>query len=137
MASMVGIYYKDSEGKDIACSELDLKAELFNGKDPERQISFLSAETDRRLKEDTDKGFCHMRFKGNLIIEGLAALNIQRNQCLSFGNAVIEVTIAGKECHPKCPLHNSNGKCRISSDIYFAAIKQPGTMKLGDIVNYA
>lgn len=134
MATLVGICYKDSEKRNIACRELDLRAELFHGKDPERQISFLSAETDRRLREDTDRGFCHMRFKGNLVIEGLAALNIQGQQCLRIGDAVIEVTIAGKECHPNCPLHNSDVSCSIYKDIYFGRIVKSGLMRLEDSV---
>lgn len=135
MATLVGIYYKDNEQKSIGCLELDLRAELFCSKDPKRQISFISAETEKIMRNNPDRGFCHMRFKGNLIIEGLDALNVQRDQLLKIGDAVIEVTAAGKECHSNCPLHNSGKGCRISNDIYFAAIKRRGRVKLGASVN--
>lgn len=135
MATLVGINYKDKEKRSIACQELFLKEDLFPNKDPERQISFISEVTERRLMEDPNKGFCHLKFKGNLVIEGLDLFKIKRDQRINIGEATLQVTMIGKECHDNCPLSNLE-TCDINQSIFFGRLIRPEKVEVGYYVEF-
>ena len=130
MAKLVGIGYKDKEKKNVSCQELVLKEELFPSKDPERQISLISEVVEKRLREDSNKGFCHLKFKGNLIIEGLELSKIEKNQRIKIGAAFLQATIIGKECHDNCPLSGKE-TCDIHKSIIFARLLNSEKVEVG------
>jgi len=133
MAKLVGISYKDKEKKNLSCQELELREEFFSAKDRERQISLITAEAENRLVEDPQRGFCHLKFKGNLIIEDLEISEISKHQRIKIGETLLQITIIGKECHDNCPLSRLE-TCDIHRSIIFARILKAGLVEVGSYV---
>lgn len=134
LATVVGINYKDKEKKLISCRELLLHRELFPSKELDRQISIVAETLNNRLIEDQSKGFCHLKFKANLIIDGLDIDKVYEKQAIRIGDAILEITKVGKECHSNCPRLSDSEECNIHKNILFGRLMESGEVKIGDIM---
>ena len=96
-----------------------------------RQVSLLSYE---KIQEFNARGaeVIDGAFGENLIVSGidLAALPIgTRMRC---GDAELEVTQIGKECHSHCQIYHKMGECIMPRQGIFARVIQGGTIRKGD-----
>ncbi len=106
-------------------------------KKDKKGISFISSEGDARLTDDDIKGFCHMKFKANLVVEGIDINNLTEGKLLQIGDAVIEITEVEKDCFPDCPIIKKlNTLCLINKQIFFGRILKKGIIKKGDNVMF-
>lgn len=135
MATLVGIYYKDSDKKLVSSQGLMLNEDISPSKDPDRQLSLISEGVEKRLREDQIKGFCHLRFKANLIIDTLDIDMMYKKQVIRIGDALFEITSVGKECHSNCPRLMDLGDCNINKQILFGRLIEPGEVRIGDILH--
>ncbi len=96
-----------------------------------RQISLLPSEkisefAARGAEVDTGS------FGENLIVEGYNLKNLPVGTRLRIGEALLEITQIGKECHKPCRIRQTMGECIMPTEGVFARVLRGGTVKKGD-----
>ena len=75
-------------------------------------------------------------FGENIIVEGLGDLKSYpigtKFQC---GDAVLELTQIGKECHSHCAIYHAMGDCIMPREGVFTRVLQGGTVTAGTPIN--
>ena len=98
-----------------------------------RQVSLLSFEKieDFRAKgADVDFG----AFGENLIVEGYNLRKLPVGTRFHIGEAVLELTQIGKECHSHCDIYKKMGDCIMPREGVFAEVVKDGRIHRGDEV---
>lgn len=130
MAYIEKILFKD-DGKWKEYDNLTLDALKFEGS--KNGISFISSEGNKRIVDDEIKGFCHNRFKGNFVVKGMDLKQLYIGQILKLGDASIEVSRIGKDCHGSCPIVVDTKKaCQLNKHIFFGEIVKEGLVNKND-----
>lgn len=130
MAYIEKILFKD-DGKWKEYDNLTLDALKFEGS--KNGISFISSEGNKRIVDDEIKGFCHNRFKGNFVVKGMDLKQLYIGQILKLGDASIEVSRIGKDCHGNCPIIVGTKKaCLLNKHIFFGEIVKEGLVNKDD-----
>lgn len=96
-----------------------------------RQVSLLSLEKIRAFEE---KGLSLEAgaFGENLVVEGLDPAVLPVGTLLACGEAVLEVTQIGKQCHQDCEIRRRTGDCIMPREGVFARVKEGGRIAVGD-----
>ena len=98
-----------------------------------RQVSLLGLEKIEAFREkgaDVDFG----AFGENLIIEGFDFRNLPVGTRFAIGDALLEMTQIGKECHSHCAIFHMVGDCIMPREGVFAKVLRGGQIKTGDEV---
>lgn len=96
-----------------------------------RQVSLLSFEKieDFRAKgAEVDFG----AFGENLIVEGYDLRALPVGTRFQIGDAVLELTQIGKECHSHCQIYKRMGDCIMPREGVFTEVVKPGHIEVGD-----
>lgn len=96
-----------------------------------RQVSMLALEeieVFRARGAQVDYG----AFGENLIIEGFDLKNIPVGTRFAVGDAVLELTQIGKECHSHCAIHRAMGDCIMPREGVFTTVIKGGEIHPGD-----
>lgn len=96
-----------------------------------RQISLLadeSIEEHRKLGMELTPG----AFAENIVTEGIELVSLPIGTRIKIGNAVLEVTQIGKECHNDCEIKRMSGKCVMPTEGIFAIVLKDGVISPGD-----
>lgn len=96
-----------------------------------RQVSLLSFEKieDFRAKgAEVDFG----AFGENLIVEGYDLRALPVGTRFQIGDAVLELTQIGKECHSHCQIYKRMGDCIMPREGVFTEVVKSGHIKVGD-----
>ena len=96
-----------------------------------RQVSLLSyekIEAFRAKGADIPLG----AFGENLIVEGYDFRNLPVGTRFSCGDALLEMTQIGKECHSHCEIFKRMGECIMPREGVFARVVKGGTIHTGD-----
>ena len=96
-----------------------------------RQVSLLSFEKieDFRAKgADVDFG----AFGENLVVEGFDLRKIPVGSRFLIGDALLELTQIGKECHSHCAIFHAVGDCIMPREGVFTKVLKGGSIKVGD-----
>ena len=95
-----------------------------------RQVSLLSAEKIEafRAKIWVDYG----AFGENLVVEGFDFAALPVPSFFAIGDAVLEMTQIGKECHSDCAIRKAAGDCVMPREGIFVKVLESGTVKKGD-----
>lgn len=96
-----------------------------------RQVSLLAEESiDKMRKADLtlDPGV----FAENITTEGLVVHELPVGTLMRIGDAVLEVTQIGKECHHACEIRKIVGDCVMPREGIFTIVKTSGEIKPGD-----
>ena len=98
-----------------------------------RQVSLLSYESFSAFR---DRGFdiSYGAFGENLLVEGIDLKSLPVGTRLSVGDALIEITQIGKECHTGCEISKRAGECIMPREGVFARVLIGGTVRPGDPV---
>ena len=98
-----------------------------------RQVSLLSFE---KIEEFRAKGaeVDFGAFGENLIIEGFDLRNIPVGTRFRIGDALLELTQIGKECHSHCAIYKVMGDCIMPREGVFTKVLKGGIVKAGDTV---
>jgi len=97
-----------------------------------RQVSLLAAESVDKLRgmvPTLDAGV----FAENILTTGICLYELPIGTKLHIGEALIEVTQIGKECHNDgCAIKRQTGDCVMPREGVFASVLKDGVIKPGD-----
>lgn len=98
-----------------------------------RQVSLLadeSADKIRALGMDISAG----DFAENILTRGIGLKALPVGTRLTVGEAELELTQIGKECHSDCEIKRLTGKCVMPTEGVFAKVIKGGTIMPGDAI---
>lgn len=103
-----------------------------------RQVSLLSWDKVEEYRQsccDTDRNIIRDgAFGENLLVAGIDFAKLPLGSIIHAGEAVLELTQIGKECHSGCTIAKLTGKCIMPSEGVFARVITGGTVRSGDYV---
>lgn len=98
-----------------------------------RQVSLLGLEKIEEFRaRGADVGFG--AFGENLIIEGFDFRNLPVGTRFRIGDALLEMTQIGKECHSHCAIFHLVGDCIMPREGVFAEVLEEGEIHPGEKV---
>ncbi|WP_029913793.1 MOSC domain-containing protein [Pelobacter seleniigenes] len=98
-----------------------------------RQVSLLAKESIDKMRAlglDVDNG----DFAENLTTEGIDLPHLPIGTQLRIGEALLEVTQIGKECHNRCAIYYQAGDCVMPKEGIFAKVLEGGVLQPGDMI---
>lgn len=98
-----------------------------------RQVSLLSFE---KIEEFRAKGVevDFGAFGENLVVEGFDLRHVPVGTRFQIGEAVLELTQIGKECHSHCAIYHAVGDCIMPREGVFTQVIKGGAIKTGDTI---
>ena len=96
-----------------------------------RQVSLLALEKIKAFREkgaDVDFG----AFGENIIVEGFDLRALPVGTRFRIGDALLELTQIGKECHSHCAIYHQVGDCIMPREGVFTVVLEGGEVKAGD-----
>ncbi len=106
-----------------------------HGGDWHRQVSLLSLSSFNKMKDLGATGLEYGVFAENITVGGLDVATIPLQTQLKIGEAILEVTQIGKECHNQgCAIKKQVGTCVMPIEGIFAKVLHSGRVKVGDQV---
>ncbi len=96
-----------------------------------RQVSLLSNEKIEDFRSrgaEVDNG----AFGENIIASGFDFRSLPVGTRFRIGDALLEMTQIGKECHTHCTIYHQVGDCIMPREGVFAVVIEGGTIKAGD-----
>ena len=99
-----------------------------------RQVSLLALEkieAFRKRGAEVDFG----AFGENIICEGFDLRNLPVGTRFRIGDALLELTQIGKECHDHCAIYQQVGDCIMPREGVFTEVIEGGTVKAGDKID--
>lgn len=96
-----------------------------------RQVSLLAVESIAKMKA---KGLSvgPGDFAENITVEGIDLVSLRPGERLRSGEALLEITQIGKECHNRCAIYYQVGDCVMPKEGVFARVLHGGTLRAGD-----
>ena len=97
-----------------------------------RQLSFLSAESIEKVSTEAFK-LNFGDFAENIATTGIDwKLQPIGQRVRLGGQALVEITQIGKECHKKCAIYYRTGDCIMPREGVFGKVLTGGIIKVGD-----
>lgn len=96
-----------------------------------RQVSLLALEKIEAFRErgaNVDFG----AFGENIIAEGFDFRTLPVGTRFRIGDALLELSQIGKECHTHCAIYHQVGDCIMPREGVFTVVLEGGTIKAGD-----
>ena len=96
-----------------------------------RQVSMLALE---KIKEFWERGaeVDYGAFGENIITEGIDLSSLPVGTRFRIGDALLELTQIGKECHTHCAIYHQVGDCIMPREGIFTEVLEGGEVKAGD-----
>lgn len=123
---------KTDVGRCLLVKGLGLEGDAHAGF-AHRQVSLLAAESIekmRRLGLDVGPG----DFAENITTAGIDLAALPVGTRLKLGEALLEVSQIGKECHTRCAIYYQAGDCVMPREGIFAAVLEGGFVAAGDAI---
>ncbi|NLT38955.1 MAG: MOSC domain-containing protein [Clostridiales bacterium] len=137
MATVLAVCTSEKKGvQKLAVPEISVekghgvKGDAHAG-DWHRQVSLLAEESVdkvRALLPDIAAG----AFAENILTRGITLYELPVGTRLRVGEALLEVTQIGKECHADCAIRRQTGDCVMPREGIFATVLESGTIRSGD-----
>ena len=98
-----------------------------------RQVSLLAQESiDKMTAQGLDVG--PGDFAENVTVSGVEVAALPLGTTLELGEALVEVTQIGKECHTRCAIYQQAGDCVMPREGIFVRVLRGGRVAPGDPV---
>ena len=139
MASVVAVCISERKGtQKHEVPEIQLKIDHgivgdAHGGNWHRQVSLLAQESVEKMKAvfpDIPVG----AFAENILTEGLTLYTLPVGTRLRVGEALLEVTQIGKECHAHCAIRQQVGDCVMPREGIFTIVLEEVTIRAGDTI---
>jgi MOSC domain-containing protein YiiM len=98
-----------------------------------RQVSLLATESIARMRA-LIPDLAHGAFAENLVTADVDLSDLPLGTRLRVGDAVLEVTQIGKECHQGCAIREITGDCIMPREGVFCRVLAGGAIAPGDAV---
>jgi MOSC domain-containing protein YiiM len=98
-----------------------------------RQVSLLSFQKVLEFKARGGE-VSHGDFGENILVDGYDLRALPVGTKIAVGQALLEVTQIGKECHSHCQIYHKVGDCIMPREGIFAKVLSGGQIKAGDTV---
>ena len=99
-----------------------------------RQVSLLADESVDKLRDRID-GLTAGVFAENILTRGVNLCGLPIGTKMRVGEALLEVTQIGKECHNSgCAIKKQTGDCVMPREGIFAIVLEEGMIKPGDLI---
>lgn len=146
MAQVVSVNISEKKGtvkktveKAVLIEDFGLQGDAHGGPG-KRQVSLLSVESVEKSKAQAKdpnrvKGICEGSFAENITTTGIELYTLPVGTVLKIGDAELEITQIGKECHTGCEISKTVGKCIMPTEGIFAKVVKGGEIKAGDIIS--
>ena len=98
-----------------------------------RQVSLLAQESIEKMQRmglSVDAG----DFAENITTSGIDLVSLPLGVRLQIGEALLEVTQIGKECHTRCAIYHQAGDCVMPKEGIFAKVLHGGIVKPDDAI---
>jgi MOSC domain-containing protein YiiM len=99
-----------------------------------RQVSMLGSESVEKVWAMGLPDLTYGAFAENLTTEGIVLYELPVGTKLRVGEALMQVTQIGKECHLGCSIRQKTGDCVMPREGIFAVVLEPGWIHQGDEV---
>jgi len=99
-----------------------------------RQVSLLNAEEAAKIREKVP-GLKPGDFAENLLVENFDLSELELGDRILTGEALLEVTQIGKECHTRCAIYEAAGDCIMPRLGVFCRVVRSGFVRNGDPVD--
>jgi MOSC domain-containing protein YiiM len=98
-----------------------------------RQVSLLASESVEKMRL---RGLTvgPGDFAENVLVEGFDLLGVRVGDRIRVGEAVLEISQIGKECHNRCAIFLQAGDCVMPREGVFARVIRGGKVEPGDTV---
>jgi len=137
MAKVVAVCISENKGerkKPVAAVELRENHGIVgdgHAGDWHRQVSLLAQESIDKMRAmglDVNAG----DFAENITTTGIDLVSLPIGTRLQVGQALMEVTQIGKECHTRCAIYYQAGDCVMPKEGIFARVITGGQVRPGD-----
>ena len=139
MGKVVAVCISENKGerkKPVASVELRENHGIVgdgHAGDWHRQVSLLAQESIDKMRAmglDVTAG----DFAENITTSGIELVTLPIGTRLQVGEALLEVTQIGKECHTRCAIYYQAGDCVMPKEGIFAKVITGGMIRPGDRV---
>lgn len=96
-----------------------------------RQVSLLADESVASMRV-LMPGLAPGDFAENLLTKGIDLKSLPIGTRMKAGEAELEITQIGKECHTDCEIRRITGKCVMPTDGVFAKVLRGGRISVND-----
>jgi MOSC domain-containing protein YiiM len=111
-----------------------LETDAHSG-DWHRQVSLLSLSSFDKMSKMGAIGLDYGVFAENITVGGLDVATLPLQSKIKVGEAILEVTQIGKECHNQgCAIKKQVGSCVMPIEGIFTRVLSSGWVKVGDQV---
>lgn len=97
-----------------------------------RQISLLAMESVDQMRSISPVPLPPGAFAENISTRGIDLKALPVGARLRIGEAVVELTQIGKECHGRCAIRQAAGRCVMPAEGVFAVVVEEGAVRAGD-----
>jgi MOSC domain-containing protein YiiM len=98
-----------------------------------RQVSLLAMESIEKIHA-LGLAVRPGAFAENITTRGVDLLTLRIGDRIRVGDAELEITQIGKECHQRCAIFEQVGDCVMPKEGLFARVLQAGIIRAGDAV---
>ena len=137
MASVIAVCVSEEKGvRKHEVSAIDVKfgegvSGDAHGDDPRRRVSLLCDESVEKLRS-VFPGLKPGDFAENILTEGVVLYELPTGTRFKIGEAELELTQIGKECHHGCEIRKLTGDCVMPREGIFAEVIREGRIAPGD-----
>jgi len=118
---------------DQACLKINLGMQGdAHASDWHRQISLLAQESVDKMIALGVKDLTPGKFAENITTQGIQLAVLPVGTRLQVGQALLEVTQIGKECHQHCQIFHQIGMCVMPTEGIFTKVIREGIIRSGD-----
>jgi molybdopterin adenylyltransferase len=120
----------------IELDELGVRQDAHAGK-WHRQVSLLAKESVDKFSADAGREIRFGEFAENITTDGIVLFETHPFDRFLIGDAELEVTQIGKECHgDNCAIYREVGNCVMPKEGIFCRVIRPGRIKAGDKITF-
>ena len=125
---------KENMGYGIVTKGFGLMGDAHADENTHRQVSLLAMESILKM-QGLGVNVGPGDFAENFTTEGIDLVSLPVGTKLETGDGVLlEVSQIGKECHTKCAIYHTVGRCVMPEEGVFAMVAKGGKVKTGDSI---